>query len=131
MIGAPVLVDSSFYIQTSREGRDPFRELLPVAMTRGLVICGVVRAEVGRGIRDPRTLERYRNLWRVMENVEINDGMWADAEELVWNLDRKGVILPLTDVLIACCARRAKAVVLTNDHHFGLIPGLTSVSRLV
>ena len=91
MIGAPVLVDSSFYIQTSREGRDPFRELLPVAMTRGLVICGVVRAEVGRGIRDPRTLERYRNLWRVMENVEINDGMWADAEELVWNLDRKAL----------------------------------------
>jgi predicted nucleic acid-binding protein len=33
-------------------------------------------------------------------------------------------VLPAQDILIACCARRIGAVVLTMDTHFSDIPGL-------
>ena len=45
---------------------------------------------------------------------------WEEAEQM----DPQGIILPLTDLVIACCARRIGAEVLTYDHHFYKIPGI-------
>jgi predicted nucleic acid-binding protein len=38
--------------------------------------------------------------------------------------------VPLTDAVIACCARRIGAVVLTHDEHFQVIPGIRSIDSL-
>jgi predicted nucleic acid-binding protein len=65
-----------------------------------------------------------------MVNVPTDDRLWLAAEEMLWRLDRQGVRLPLTDAVIACCAQRIGAVVLTFDRHFALIPGLRVISEL-
>lgn len=65
-----------------------------------------------------------------MINVPTDNRLWAEVEQTLWELDRKGTTLPLTDAVIACCAQRIGAVVLTYDHHFGLIPGLRTINRL-
>jgi predicted nucleic acid-binding protein len=65
-----------------------------------------------------------------MINVPTDNRLWHSAEQTLWELDRQGVILPLTDVLIACCAQRVGATVLTYDHHFSQIPGLATTDRL-
>ena len=130
MAASPVLVDSSFYIQELREGRDPVRALALAAATRDLVICGVVRCEVARGIRRPEILERFRKVWRVMINVPTDNRLWDLTEQTAWELDRQGVVLPLTDLVIASCAKRVGAVVLTLDKHFLRIPGVRTVERL-
>ncbi|MCI0745331.1 MAG: PIN domain-containing protein [Verrucomicrobia subdivision 3 bacterium] len=130
MAASPVLADSSYYIQMMREGRDPLKALALAAATRDLVTCGVVRCEVGRGIRDPNVLHRFQRVWEVMIYVPIDDSLWEAVEMTVWKLDRTGVILPLTDIVIGCCARRTGAVVLTFDKHFYDIPGVRAVSQL-
>jgi hypothetical protein len=114
-----------------REGRHPLRELEPIAHARDIATCGIVRAEVARGIRDPGLLKKFRARWDVMLYVPTDNRLWADAEALVWQLDRRGVILPLTDILIACCARRIGAVVLTMDNHFSHIPGIRCTDRIL
>lgn len=121
---SPVLVDSSFYIGQTRLGKNPLPLLTYFAADRDLVICGVVRAEVGRGIKVPKLRQAFHSAWDVMLNVPTTDKLWLEAEDLAWALDRRGVTLPLTDVLIACCAQKVDAVVLTHDHHFLQIPGL-------
>jgi predicted nucleic acid-binding protein len=65
-----------------------------------------------------------------MLNVPADNRLWADVEETAWQLDRKGIVLPLTDLIIGCSARRIKAVVLTHDKHFHDIPGLTVLDHL-
>jgi predicted nucleic acid-binding protein len=55
--------------------------------------------------------------------------MWA-TRILAWELDRQGDVLPLTDLVIASCALRIDAAVLTLDHHFALVPGLRVLNRL-
>jgi predicted nucleic acid-binding protein len=114
-----------------REGRHPFRALEPIAHSRDIAICGVVRAEVARGIRDIGLLKKFRARWDVMLYVPTDHSLWVEVEDLGWQLDRLGVILPLTDIIIACCARRIGAVVLTLDKHFSLIPGIRSADRIV
>jgi predicted nucleic acid-binding protein len=131
MAASPVLVDSSYYIRLAREGRDPLRELAVVAAQRDLVVCGVVRCEVSRGLRSKSRLEAFQRAWEVMRFVPTDNRLWTEAEHTLWELDRSGVVLPLTDVVIACCARRVDGLVLTFDRHFEAIPGIRAVSEIL
>lgn len=130
MAASPVLADSSFYIGLLRQQQDPLRALALAAASRDLVICGVIRCEVGRALRHQPTRERFRQFWDVMINVPTDARLWDAAEELLWTLDRRGQIIPLTDAVIACSALRIGATILTHDKHFDLVPGLRVVDRL-
>jgi predicted nucleic acid-binding protein len=130
MAASPVLVDSSYYIGLLRERRDPFASLALAAGERDLAICGVIRCEVGRALRRPATVKRFQAFWDVMVNVPTDNRLWDEVEHTLWTLDRKGRVLPLTNVVIACCALRIGAVVLTFDGHFDEIPGIRTVRRL-
>jgi predicted nucleic acid-binding protein len=130
MAASPVLADSSYYIRLMREGRDPLRGLVLAAGTRDLAVCGVVRCEVGRALRQPKVRQRLHSVWDAMINVPTDSRLWEEVEETLFELDRKGMVLPLADAIIACCARRIGAVVLTHDHHFGHFPGIHSTDRL-
>lgn len=130
MAASPVLADSSFYIRLMREGQDPLRALALAAAARDLVVCGVIRCEVGRALRPVERLQRFQRFWNVMINVPTDDRLWEAVEATAWKLDRSGIILPLTDLVIACCAQRIGAVVLTFDQHFSQIPGVRAVSQL-
>ena len=129
MSASPVLVDSSFYIRSLRQGQDPLRLLALTAAGRDIAVCGVVRCEVGRGIVQLGLRAKISNFWDVCLNIPTDDRLWAEAEETLWNLDRKGVCLPLSDIVIACSARRIGAVLLTFDQHFRDVPGLTVIDR--
>ena len=131
MPGNPVLIDSSWYIRLMRTGRSPLSELQPMSSVRDLATCGVVRCEVGRGIADPNLLRKFQARWDVMLYVPTDNRLWVEVETLAWEMDRLGKILPLQDLVIACCARRINAVVLTFDGHFAEIPGIVATERIV
>jgi len=130
MTASPVLVDSCWYIDHLRHRRDPMRELIPIAQTRDVATCGIVRCEVARGISDPGRLRKFDARWDVMLYVPTDNALWAEAQALLWKLDRQGVMVPLQDAVIACCARRIGAVVLTYDQHFHDIPGIRATDRI-
>jgi len=113
-----------------RQGQDPLRALALAAATRDLAICGVVRCEVGRAVRPPKVRQQFRAFWDAMVNVPTDNRLWEEAEQILWDLDRDGKMIPLTDAVIGCCARRVGAVVLTHDQHFSFIPGLRTTERL-
>jgi predicted nucleic acid-binding protein len=130
MAASPVLVDSCYYIDLLRQGLDPARALAVTAMSRDLAVCGVVRCEVGRGLRNPRVRELLQAFWDVMIYIPTDNRLWTEVEQTLWELDREGVVLPLPDVIIACCARRIGATVLTLDNHFKRIPGVRVIDHL-
>ena len=121
----PVLVDSNVFIDQLRQGLDPMSELLQRYPLTDLVTCGVIKAEVLRGVKSLKARDRLAELFEVMRYVQTNDRLWDEAWELAWSLDRQGRILPLTDLVIASCALKEGAKVLTSDRHFDHIPHLT------
>ncbi len=126
----PILVDSSWYIGEAQAKNDPLLQLAEISISRDIATCGLVMAEVGRGIRHPDALQRYEAAWRVMRYVDSDQAIWRKTLGIAWHLDRKGCVLPLQDIHIAACAIAINAVVLTHDHHFGEIPGLDSADRI-
>jgi predicted nucleic acid-binding protein len=96
----------------------------PFIKARTLAICGVIRAEVIRGIIHPAQKAKINTLLDLMEDFAIDSAMWRDIAELAWRLDRKGYMLPLTDVAISFCSLRLGATLITLDEHFSKVPDL-------
>lgn len=119
-----ILVDSNIYIRISRQGLDPSEQLARDYKITDLATCGVVEAEVLRGLRFPKHRQRMANYFNLLQRLPTPSSLWDNVTELAWSMDRKGIVLPLTDLIIAACALRAHAAVLTCDSHFSNIPGL-------
>ena len=119
-----VLVDSSVYIYLLRTGTDPVAALAERFDVTQLVGCDIVRCEVLRGIIRPKARADLAIFFDLLIHVTMDHRAWQATEDLAWRLDRAGQVLPLTDVIIAVCALRAGASVLTRDPHFERVPQL-------
>jgi hypothetical protein len=124
------LVDSTLYIDLLRARQDPVQALRPWLLHEEVLCCGIIRCEVLRGVVNEKIRERMRELFEVISSVDIDNSMWDEAAKLGWSLDRRGIVLPLTDLVIACCAMRAGATVVSSDEHFKQIPELTISTTL-
>jgi predicted nucleic acid-binding protein len=125
-----VLVDSSFYIDRLRAGEDPFEEFAEHADEIDFFTCGVVMIEVLRGLKIKRAHTRFSSLMGSMIYVPTHNHIWERAAALAWELDRKGLRMQVTDLLIAVSALEADAAVLTLDSDFSRVPGLHVLQRL-
>jgi predicted nucleic acid-binding protein len=62
--------------------------------------------------------------------LHLSAAGWQRVARLAWELDRRGEVLPLTDLIIGVTALEHQAAVLTFDRHFQKIPGLVALSEL-
>jgi predicted nucleic acid-binding protein len=127
-MAAEILVDSNVYIDLINRRLDPIQVLGEWAGTNDLVTCGMVRLEVLRGLRNPKARQRISSFMDIMINVRTDAAFWPDATDLAWRLDRRGRVIPGTDIIIAACALRNSAAVLTSDAHFRFIEGLRVIA---
>lgn len=113
-----ILVDSSVYIDWLRLRRDPVKVLDVWLQAHRVLTCGVVRCEVLRGIRNARALERMTNLFDVLIDIPLDRQIWNATLQLARNLDSRGRVLPLTDLVIAASAMHWDALLITADRRF-------------
>lgn len=125
-----LLPDSNFYINCARRRIDPFVELAAHADLWEFATCGIIVTEVCRGRSDPNVLRKFRERFAVMIHLPTTNTIWERTAQLAWSLDRQGVVLPSTDLLIAVTALETNATVLTFDAHFQSIPGLRVLNTL-
>ncbi len=125
-----LLVDSTIYIDWFRRRVDPRSLLEPLIKARTLAVCGIIRAEVIRGIIHPGQKAKIHAFLDLLEDITIDSAMWREIAELAWRLDRKGYMLPLTDIAISACALRLGATLITLDEHFSIVPDLHTARTL-
>ena len=119
-----LLVDSSIYIEFQRSGLDPREKLSPWASRARLYQCGIIRAEYLRGLRRQSVRDAMEAFFDMTPEIPTDAQLWREVSDLAWLLDRAGKILPLTDVIIAVCALRVDATVISSNRHFQQIDGL-------
>jgi predicted nucleic acid-binding protein len=127
-----ILPDSNVYIAALRRGLDPFARFASALEDdeAEFATCGMVSLEVCRGLRDPGVLKRFRERLAVMIFLPTTNAIWERANQLAWSMDRQGVVIPASDIIIASCALHAGATVLTADAHFHAVPGLDVLESL-
>jgi len=118
------LVDSSVWIEYLRPGgaapaKSRLKELL---RTGNVLTCGIVQVEVLRGVKNEKDFEALSEAFFSLPEVPLDGEVLARAARWGYELDRKGKVLPTTDLIIAAAAS-GKAVLLHMDADFKIIAG--------
>ena len=125
-----VLVDSSYFITWQNRRVDPIELLSELELDYDFAINGIVWGEVLRGRSDPHLRDRYDRAFSLTRMLHLTSAGWQRVARLAWELDRRGEIIPLPDIIIGVTALEHGATVLTFDRHYQKIPGLIAVSDL-
>lgn len=124
------MIDSAAYIDLMRAGEDPRQVLASLLRAGRLYNCGVVRAEVLRGMKIEKRHQQMEQFFDILPEVPTDPRLWRQVSELGWKLGRKGKWPPVTDLAIAAAALRVRATLVSPDARFQGIPGLRVITKL-
>lgn len=114
-----VLIDTCAWIDFLRQSQGgPGDQVEQLLARDGAALCGVVQAELIQGARGRKELDQLDFLLANVPCFEISAADWQSAGRLLAQVRAKGLQVPLSDALIAVCAKRNQAPVLTLDQHF-------------
>ena len=125
-----ILVDSAAYIDLLRAGVNIRQRLIAHLRAGRLYNCGIVRAEVLRGIKSPVKRDDMEAFFDIIPEVPCDARLWSYVANLGWELGRRGKWPPVTDLAIATCALRVGADLVSPDAHFKGVPGLVLRSEI-
>lgn len=130
MLASPYLIDSATYIDLMRAGEDPRQVLAPLLRAGRLYNCGIIRAEVLRGIKIEKRYQQMEQFFDIVPEVPADPRLWREVSQLGWTLGRQGKWPPVTDLAIAAAALRIRATLISPDAHFKDIPNLSVTKSL-
>ena len=89
-----------------------------------VVLVGVVLAELLQGCRTPAERDSLSDALLALPYYEVSRSTWSQAGAPSAPLLRKGITLPLSDLIIAALAIERNCRVYSLHGHFKKIPGL-------
>ena len=114
-----VLIDSSAWIpHLLAQRRSPVERLL---LDNRVAINAVIRIELLTGARDETQYAQLEGSLDGLHTLDLTVSVWKRAERLRFQLSRQGMLIPLPDIVIACCALIYDCALLHADHHFDRI----------
>lgn len=120
-----VVADTSVWIPFfNHPGSVEKRELDALIDADRLVLVGVVLAELIQGCRTASEAETTASRLTGLRFVETTFSTWRRAGEVSFALRRKGLTLPLSDLVVAALALEHHLEVYTLDPHFEQVPDL-------
>jgi Predicted nucleic acid-binding protein, contains PIN domain len=119
-----ILADTCIWIEYFR-GKSPFSEELRRLIQKGvLVITGPVVFELLQGAKNKKDADLIKEVTRGLPLIEVTHEIWLSAGDLYFDLRRKGITIPPSDVLLAAIAIDNNWSLFTTDNHFDHIPKL-------
>jgi len=120
-----ILVDTSAWIFALR--KNPFIKLKDridyLLETDNIFTFGMIKLELLGGTKTTEEFDRLKNRLNALYEIPTDTELWGSAGKLAFDLQRKGLTIPYTDILIASAAIQSKSILLHADSHFDLIVG--------
>jgi len=117
------LVDTSAWLFALRKDFMPeVKDRIDHLLKENVIITtGIVKLEILGGTKTQNEFERLKTRLDSLDMVEADTALWEEAYRLSFELRRKGITVPYTDILIAACALRTESTVVHADAHFDLM----------
>ena len=120
-----VIVDTSVWVDFFRSADSPHSlHLKRLLREERVVLTGQVLAEIIQGIKTQKESAIVKKGLHKLPFIEMTRHVWERAGEISASLLKKGVTIPLSDVIVGCCALSGDLEVFTLDSHFKRIPGV-------
>ncbi len=117
-----VLVDSSIRIEAFRRNGDVRVKLAVKSLIAEYQAarCSVVKGEVIGGAR-PEERKHLVADFALIPYLQVIEKDWDWAVAAAWRLQTKGLVVKLTDLLVAAVAERCNLRVYAQDKHFEMM----------
>jgi predicted nucleic acid-binding protein len=112
-----VMADTCVWIAAEKDPAVAAR-LVELTSRDRLVMCGVIYAEILRGLQDSGVRDRRARQLLALQWVETPPLLWQRTAELARVQDRAGHPVPLTDVHVAALCVENDFTLWTTDRHF-------------
>ncbi len=123
-----VLADTSIWVEYFNRPKSEYAERLAEFLEIEVVyITGIILAELLQGAKTHAEFNLLRNNLKVLPLLKETDKTWEEVGKLSFDLQRKGIVIPLSDCLIAVLAQENNCQMFTLDKHFTYVPQLEIV----
>ena len=115
------LVDTSAWLFALRKDANPeIKSRLDTLLREDAVVTtGIIKLELLGGTRTRKEFSRLMRRLDALPYVSMEGPLlWDLAYETAFNLRRKGLTIPYTDILIASAAIKENVILLHADFHF-------------
>jgi predicted nucleic acid-binding protein len=119
-----VLIDTSAWIEFFREHSKTAETVTSLIETGRASLCGLIYYELLQGTKDDEEALRLPNALSALKYFEMTPDAWIQSGHVGARLRRKGITLPMSDILVGMVAMEHGLQVPTLDKHFKSIPGL-------
>ncbi len=117
------LIDTSAWVEQLRAtGNAVVRARVEFLLQTGQAAwCAAVRLELWAGAGNEKERATLRAYEQELPELPIDDQVWEEACELAGRCRKAGKTAPVSDVLIAACARHHRVDLETTDAHFDFL----------
>ena len=117
------LVDTSVWIEALRPGgRQDIAGWLKEALLReAVVLAPPVKTEILIGAKDEKQFAELNEMLNALPLLESEPAVWERAAALGFRLRRRGLVIPLVDLIIASWAICCSCILVHRDRHYDLI----------
>lgn len=123
------LIDTSLWITVLKKNPPEFikKKVGHLLLEDTVAVTPIVKVELLGGTRDELEFQRLQKRLESLILLDINTDVWNKAARLAYDLRRKGITIPYTDIIIASVALQYDATLLHLDKHYDIIAGQTSL----
>ncbi len=116
-----IMADTSAWIEYFKKN-DSIISIIENALDEDRIyIAGPILSELIQGVRTDNEYDLLMNCIGAISCIDCEYNDWINAGSTSRSLRKKGIVIPLTDVLISTLAMRYDMHVLTLDKHFKCI----------
>ena len=127
-----ILVDSSAWVEFYRSSGDPDVAGNVARAIEEDAVCtnGIIQAEIVPFAPDRKSFQQLTADFRAFHWIEIARKDFDQAADIGFDLRRRGITVPATDLIIAACAIRIGAKLYHLDSHFDQIAKHTGLKAV-
>ncbi len=113
-----IIVDTSIWIEYFKNNQKYVPFIEDSLNLENILISGPIISELLHGVKGEKEYKLLSESISAVPFAECIYDDWIKTGEALYNLKKKGITVPLTDVLISVIAIRHDASILTLDKHF-------------
>ncbi len=119
-----IIADTCIWIEFFRT-KSKISEQIKEFIADNLVVgTGIILAELLQGIKTNKERKIVVNTFNALDYIEITKDIWIESGNLANELRSSGKTIPLSDIILASCARKFQYPIFTIDKHFQDIPDI-------
>jgi hypothetical protein len=116
------LVDTTIWVKFFRGEDERLKERLSsLVLQNQACISEIIIMEILRGARSEKEYKMLYDDFMALPLLSINKNVWELAWEMVYKLKKKGITIPLADVIISSTALYYNCTLIHSDKHFDLV----------